>query len=354
MGSGTVTLSGTNNYTGGTSIAGGIVVANGNASTGTGPVLVEQGGVLSGTGSVAGDVWIGVQGTLSPGVSPGVLPIGSDLVFSNFSSVYVAELDNPTPAGVDRLDLSGDIDLNNATLDLQRDPGYLPTASDTLVIATYGGNITGTFNNLPEGAPLSAQGEAFTISYTAGQVTLTATGDQRVYAGPDTMTRTDTNSVSVDLATLLANDLVGAGPGPLAILSVMPNGVNGGGITLSNDMVTYTPPPGYTGGDSFSYVVSDGTDNAIGLVNVQVGSTPSGVAAVGDPGGLEHLPNGDYRIAFIGTPGASYQIQWTQDIRTLPVNWQVLGSVVADPLGNILIDHANPPGTTLYYRAALE
>ena len=33
---------------------------------------------------------------------------------------------------------------------------------------------------------------------------------------------------------------------------------------------------------------------------------------------------------------------------------EVLGSVVADPLGNILIDHANPPGTTLYYRAALE
>lgn len=354
MGSGTVTLSGTNNYTGGTSIAGGIVVASGNASTGTGPVLVEQGGVLSGTGSVAGDVWIGVQGTLSPGVSPGVLPIGSDLVFSNFSSVYVAELDNPTPAGVDRLDLGGDIDLNNATLDLQRDPGYLPTASDTLVIATYGGNITGTFNNLPEGAALSAQGEAFTISYTAGQVTLTATGDQRVYAGPDTMTRTDTNSVSVDLATLLANDLTGAGPGPLSVLSVMPDGVNGGGITLSNDMVTYTPPPGYIGGDSFTYVVSDGTDNAIGLVNVTVGSTPSGIAAVGDPGRLEYLPNGDYRIAFVGTPGASYQIQWTQDIRTLPVNWQVLGSVVADPLGDILIDHANPPGTTLYYRAALE
>ncbi|MFT5122755.1 MAG: autotransporter-associated beta strand protein [Verrucomicrobiales bacterium] len=353
-GSGTLTLASTNTYNGGSSILDGTLLANGASAAGTQPVGVEQGGVLSGTGTILADVTIGTLGTVSPGLSPGVLTLSSNLVFSDFSSVYQAEFISALATDIDRLDVTGDIDLNDATLELVRDAAYDPAVNDVIRIATSVGNINGTFNGLPEGAVLSAQGEAFTISYTGGEITLTATGGQRVYAGPDIITRVPTNSVTVDVSVLLANDLIGSGAGPLELTSVLSTGVNGGTLSLATNLLTYTAPAAYEGDDRFTYIVSDGTHSATGLVTVLAVSLPSAEPPVGKVSGLAYLLNGDYRVAFTGTPGASYEIQWTQDITTTPIVWQVLGSVVADTSGNILIDHATPPDGAVYYRSGLE
>ncbi|MFT7512386.1 MAG: hypothetical protein ACI9QL_001594 [Candidatus Omnitrophota bacterium] len=91
--------------------------------------------------------------------------------------------------------------------------------------------------------------------------------------------------------------------------------------------------------------------NFQGLVFDSVGA--SGEAAEGDVGRLIRLGNGDYRVAFTGTAGTTYEIQWTRNVLSEPVDWQILAVVIAEPDGTITIDHENPQDATLYYRALL-
>jgi autotransporter-associated beta strand protein len=78
IGTGTLTLSQPNTYTGGTKVsAGTLLVTNTTGSgTGTGSVDVQSGGTLGGTGFITGNVTIGAGATVSPGLSPGVLTVG--------------------------------------------------------------------------------------------------------------------------------------------------------------------------------------------------------------------------------------------------------------------------------------
>ena len=71
VGTGTLTLSNANSYTGGTTIeAGTLNVTNGTGSgTGTGTVNVGGYGTLSGTGIISGTVSVASGGVLSPGTS---------------------------------------------------------------------------------------------------------------------------------------------------------------------------------------------------------------------------------------------------------------------------------------------
>jgi autotransporter-associated beta strand protein len=349
-GGGTLTLAAANTNDGQTRASGGILMVQG--STGSSNVIVSAGAVLSGSGVVGGDIQVLTRGETNPGASPGTLTGNGDLVYANYSSVFNAELESAVSA--DQLAIGGDIVLNNATLHLLRDAGYNPTATDVLTIAT-GTSVNGTFNGIAEGQRISAQGAEFVVSYLGNAITLNATAGLYTYAGPDTLTRPPGEDLSVPAGDLLANDLVGDGVGPLVITGVISNALEGGSVNFDGSSVTYAPPTnGYDGVDSFTYTMSDGTDSAIGLVTVVTGEAPPSGAAVGDLGGTVRLPGGDYRIAFSGDPGESYDIEWTQDLAAIPVVWQVLGTVVAAGDGSILLDHLAPPDGANYYRAALK
>lgn len=69
--SGTLVLSGYSEFTGGTTVNGGALIVNGSLATGLGPVEVNAGGTLGGTGFV-GPVTLN-GGTLSPGASAGTI-----------------------------------------------------------------------------------------------------------------------------------------------------------------------------------------------------------------------------------------------------------------------------------------
>ena len=350
FGTGRLYLNGNSTFNGGVTLSAGRVFANGNLATGTGPVTVEEATVLGGTGVLGGETMIQTRGALSPGASPGIMIVNSDLSFNNFSSTYVAEMTGSNSSDVDLVAVAGNLFLNNATLDVQRDPAYTPSASDVLLVAVAS-SITGTFNGLPEGALLSAQGAEFSISYAGGNVLLSATGGQRVFAGKDVITRQPDSPVTVSTSVLTSNDGVGAGAGPLVVTAVNTPGLDGGSVVLTNNTVIYTPPAGYEGNDSFTYVVSDGTHSTTGLVDVfaVVGSSDP---AVGDVSGLTVQQNGDYRIQFSGTPGGQYDIEWTESLDA-PINWTVLGAVTADSSGILQIDHTDPPEPAVYYRAVV-
>ena len=100
---------------------------------------------------------------------------------------------------------------------------------------------------------------------------------------------------------VLANDEDPDGD-PLTVASVTQ--ASSGSVVNNGDFVTYTPPNGFQGEDSFSYTVSDGTDSASATVTVTVSNdapiakpdtaeTVSGVAVEIDVLANDSDPNGD-------------------------------------------------------------
>ncbi len=117
LGQGTVKLAAPtgNNYTGGTIISNGVLVAANTtgSATGPGPITVHAAGALAGPGFVAGTVT--VNGILSPGASPGTLNTGNEIW--NGGGSYVWEINDVdagqgTDPGWDLIDVTGTLTIN--------------------------------------------------------------------------------------------------------------------------------------------------------------------------------------------------------------------------------------------------
>ena len=113
-GAGRWVLSGSNSYTGGTTVSSGSLLVNNTAGSGTGSgtVTVASGATLGGSGTIAGAT--AVSGTLRPGNSPGILTFGSELAL-NTGGNMVWELWGNTeinsPLLYDQVVVSGDLSV---------------------------------------------------------------------------------------------------------------------------------------------------------------------------------------------------------------------------------------------------
>ena len=90
-GTGTMTLSGDNGYTGATTVNAGGLVVNGSILSAT---TVNGGGALGGNGSITNDVTINSGGTLAPGSTAtptGTLTITGNLAFQS-AAIYLVSL----------------------------------------------------------------------------------------------------------------------------------------------------------------------------------------------------------------------------------------------------------------------
>ena len=96
QGSGTLNLSGTQNYTGTTTVEAGALSVNGSLA-GSSSVTVQAGGILKGSGTVGGATTLQSGGTLAPGNSPGVETFSSGLNFES-GSIFSWDL-NTTLSG---------------------------------------------------------------------------------------------------------------------------------------------------------------------------------------------------------------------------------------------------------------
>ena len=139
VGTGTLTLSNANTYTGGTVIdAGTLLVRNTSGSgTGTNSVVVNGGGTLGGTGIILGPVTVNSGGAIAPGASVGTLTLRSNLTLSA-GSILRFEL-GATNAS-DRIVITNALVLNG-TLHVTNVAGFGP---GTYTLIDYGGALSGS------------------------------------------------------------------------------------------------------------------------------------------------------------------------------------------------------------------
>jgi len=152
-GSGALTLSGLNLYSGATTVSDGTLLVNGSLASGS-TVAVGNGATLGGSGTVNGEVVVQSGGTNAPGTSTDVLTIGGNVTFQSGSTLAI-EIDDGQSPTCDKLAVSGTLDISGATLELD---DISSGGEDVYVIASYpAGQLTGSFvavNGMPAGYAL--------------------------------------------------------------------------------------------------------------------------------------------------------------------------------------------------------
>lgn len=123
-------------------------------------------GTLGGTGSITADVVVNPGGTLAPGASVGTFTVGSADIDGTLRVEYDGNLDT-----IDRLDMTGALDITNATADFDNLTVALLNGGPH-IFATYG-SLTGTqfasVLDLPAGYSIN-------YAYLGNQIALVSAG----------------------------------------------------------------------------------------------------------------------------------------------------------------------------------
>jgi autotransporter-associated beta strand protein len=178
IGTGTLTLTGANTYTGETKVLEGTLLVNNTAGSGTGsgPVSVD-GGTVGGSGVIAGAVTIGTGdgpgAFLAPALNPkkqSTLRIQSQLTFNSDATYTYTFRARGGDARSDRVIANGVTINSGAFFAFQGTAqGALPIGlSFTAIKNTSASPIAGIFSNLPDGAILTVNNNNFQANYEGG------------------------------------------------------------------------------------------------------------------------------------------------------------------------------------------
>jgi autotransporter-associated beta strand protein len=184
----TWTISGSNTYTGTTTVTAGTLAIDGSQASAVGAISVSGAtSTLTGSGSVGGDITVAGGATFTPGgPAAGTFNSGSDSPIQMQSGTRFGVRLDSEGASSSKLYLNGNLTLASGVkleaIDVATTPAALPVGTE-LVIIDYGPYLfQGTFDGLPEGAPLTIGVNGFTIQYKNNdRVTLTATGVEDPY-----------------------------------------------------------------------------------------------------------------------------------------------------------------------------
>lgn len=202
-GTGSLALSGSDTYTGGTTVEAGRLQITGSRPLGYGPVSIAAAGTLAGDGTISGSVTL--AGTLDPGLSSDSLPHTLSTGPAFVSGNYLCQLDTSSS---DKLAVTGNLNLTGSTLTLNKTAAFMTPA--TWVIASYTGTLTGSFtavNGMPAGYGLKYD--------TAGkQILVTRVNYADWIAGyPGLSDTTDSGDPDGDGVQNLVEYVVGGNPG---------------------------------------------------------------------------------------------------------------------------------------------
>ena len=177
MGTGSLSLTGANLYTGGTTLTqGSLVVSNrAGSGTGTGPVSVNV-GTLGGSGIIAGAVTVGTGSGTGAFLTPGIgtnkqltLTIQSALTFKSDATYTYTFKANKSRVRTDLVTANG-VTINGGTIAISSSSqNRLRRGTVLTIISNTSANpITGTFSNLADGAIVTVNGNNLQASYEGG------------------------------------------------------------------------------------------------------------------------------------------------------------------------------------------
>ena len=148
----------------------------------------------------------------------------------------------------------------------------------------------------------------------------------------------------------------------LTLVSISPTSAQGGPVAISGPYVIYTPPAGYSGGDSFSYTVQDSFGATAGAT-VPVTVRPSNIVLAGSAllapppdadtfappliRSLAQQSDGNLQLE-ISAAGQTCLVEASSDLEA----WSIIGTNTAE-LGNIFMDLNATNFPMRFYRLAL-
>ncbi|WP_174247511.1 autotransporter-associated beta strand repeat-containing protein, partial [Methylocapsa sp. S129] len=202
IGSGELTLTAANTYTGATTVSAGVLNVAG--SLGQTAVTVASGGTLEGTGSIAGSVTIASGGTLTPGDAPGTINVGA--LTLNSGSILSYQLGTANVVGGATNDLTivnGALTINGGTLNVTNSGSF---GLGVYQIIDYAGALGGggqlTIGSLPNGdtgiIQTAIPGEVNLVVSGPGALTqfwdgATTAGDGTIHGGSGTWNNSAAN-----------------------------------------------------------------------------------------------------------------------------------------------------------------
>lgn len=175
MGTGTLTISGTNSITGSTVVAGGRLNVLGSLASSS--VILQNGTSLGGTGTV-GSLTAQSGSTIAPGNSIGTLNVNGDLTLQAGSTLSM----EISPTSVDMINVTGAATIAGNLVVIPEEGEYF-SRTYTLINAS---SVTGTFDT----STFGSLGTAFrpTLVYTGTSVSLRLDPNSLVVIGGGTLT----------------------------------------------------------------------------------------------------------------------------------------------------------------------